>query len=89
MAKHANIYPNETELKQVQDVVAITEKGLKLVSDQIAEEDQKAREAKEAESQIKTEDVKEEPEAEGEAQKPKPKPKVPFSQAPREYFSLV
>ena len=44
MAKHNSIYPTEEELKQVQSIVGTTEKALKLVSDEIAEEDQKAKE---------------------------------------------
>lgn len=60
MAKHNEIYPNEAELKQVQNVVGTTEKALKLVSDQIADEDQKARELKEpAEVKVKEEKVEE------------------------------
>ncbi|XP_065060254.1 zinc finger RNA-binding protein-like isoform X2 [Rhopilema esculentum] len=60
MAKHNKIYPNEIELKQVQNVVGTTEKALKLVSDQIADEDQKAGQEgaevvvkKEAEEKVK------------------------------------
>ena len=37
MAKHAAIYPNEDELQHVQNIVSACEKGLKLVSDQVAE----------------------------------------------------
>ena len=44
MSKHNSIYPNEEELKQVQNIVGTTEKALKLVSDDIAEEDHKAKE---------------------------------------------
>ena len=56
MTKHNEIYPNEAELKQVQNVVGTTEKALKLVSDQIADEDQKEREQKEpAEVKVKEE----------------------------------
>ena len=54
MAKHNKIYPNEIELKQVQNVVGTTEKALKLVSDQIADEDQKAGQ-EEAEVVVKKE----------------------------------
>ena len=54
MAKHNSIYPTEEELKQVQNIVGTTEKALKLVSDEIAEEDQKA-----IEEESKTEENKE------------------------------
>ncbi len=37
MAKHASIYPNEEELKHVQDIVSACEKALKLVSDMVAD----------------------------------------------------
>ena len=63
MTKHNEIYPNEAELKQVQNVVGTTEKALKLVSDQIADEDQKERELKEP-AEVK---VKEEKPADGDA----------------------
>lgn len=39
MAKHSAIYPNEQELQAVQSIVSASEKALKLVSDQIAEQD--------------------------------------------------
>ena len=55
MAKHNSIYPTEEELKQVQNIVGTTEKALKLVSDEIAEEDQKA-----TENESKTDEKKEE-----------------------------
>ena len=55
MAKHNSIYPTEQELKQVQNIVGTTEKALKLVSDEIAEEDQKA-----TEKESKTDEKKEE-----------------------------
>ena len=55
MAKHNSIYPTEGELKQVQSIVGTTEKALKLVSDEIAEEDQKA-----SEQESKPEEKKEE-----------------------------
>ncbi|XP_057305924.1 zinc finger RNA-binding protein-like isoform X2 [Hydractinia symbiolongicarpus] len=41
MSKHAEIYPTEVELKQVQNIVATAEKALKLVSDALEEEGNK------------------------------------------------
>ncbi len=87
MAKHANIYPNEGELKQVQDVVSATEKALKLVSDQIADEDEKARNVKQEPETVKQEgdvEIKQEPEDEQEtdAKKPETVKKAPQKQAP-------
>ena len=58
MAKHNNIYPNEEELKQVQNIVGTTEKALKLVSDEIADEDHKAKE-KEIKVEVKKEESEE------------------------------
>ncbi len=37
-AKHQSIYPTEDEINAIQEIVTNTEKALKLVSDQIAEE---------------------------------------------------
>eukprot|EP00794_Sanderia_malayensis_P009635 gene9635-10623_t len=77
MAKHANIYPNETELKQVQDIVSATEKALKLVSDQIAEEDDKLKEEnkveedKEVKQEESSAEIKQESIAEEETVEPK------------------
>lgn len=42
IAKHNTIYPSQDEIQAIQEIVSFTEKALKLVSDQIAEEDQKA-----------------------------------------------
>ena len=39
MMKHKQIYPNEQELTAVQNIVSAVEKALKLVSDNIADED--------------------------------------------------
>ena len=60
MAKHSAIYPNENELKQVQNIVAAAEKALKLVSDQISEEDHKAKNPESMEVEKKDESKKEE-----------------------------
>jgi zinc finger RNA-binding protein len=49
MSKHTEIYPNESELKQVQSMVAAAEKALKLVSDNLEEE-------KKAKTEVKKED---------------------------------
>lgn len=40
IAKHNSIYPSQDEIQAIQEIVSFTEKALKLVSDQIAEEDQ-------------------------------------------------
>ena len=55
MAKHSAIYPNEQELQAVQSIVSASEKALKLVSDQIAEQDnpQQAMETEPAETATK------------------------------------
>lgn len=37
LARHAEIYPKEDELQAIQRIVSHTERGLKLVSDQLAE----------------------------------------------------
>lgn len=39
MAKHSAIYPTESELQAVQNIVSASEKALKCVSDVIAEQD--------------------------------------------------
>jgi len=46
MSKHKEIYPNESELKQVQSMVASAEKALKLVSDSLEEEKKAKAEVK-------------------------------------------
>jgi hypothetical protein len=38
IAKHNSIYPSQEEINAIQEIVNCTEKALKLVSDQIAEE---------------------------------------------------
>ncbi|XP_052278685.1 zinc finger RNA-binding protein-like isoform X4 [Dreissena polymorpha] len=56
MAKHASIYPNEEELQHVQNIVSACEKGLKLVSDHIAERyaiDAKAKQGIEVKKDVK------------------------------------
>ncbi|XP_014672239.1 PREDICTED: zinc finger RNA-binding protein-like isoform X2 [Priapulus caudatus] len=71
MAKHAMIYPNEKELQAVQSIVTATEKALKLISDQLAEQDapkeeppkeEQAEEQEEGKLQIKK-DIKVETES--------------------------
>lgn len=39
MAKHAVIYPHEEELKAVHEIVTVTERALKSLSDQFVDED--------------------------------------------------
>ena len=39
LAKHSEIYPKEEELTNIQKIVSNTEKGLKMVSDFLAELD--------------------------------------------------
>lgn len=39
IAKHNGIYPTQDEIQAIQEIVSCTEKALKLVSDQIADED--------------------------------------------------
>lgn len=39
IAKHNSIYPSQDEINAIQEIVSSTEKALKLVSDQIADED--------------------------------------------------
>lgn len=39
MTKHAEIYPEESELQAIQKIVSNTEKAFKFVSDRLAEED--------------------------------------------------
>ncbi|XP_066922566.1 zinc finger RNA-binding protein-like [Clytia hemisphaerica] len=56
MAKHSDIYPSDSELKQVQSTVAAVEKALKMVSDSLGDKDSTPGEIKPL---IKTE-VKEE-----------------------------
>ncbi len=50
LAKHAEIYPEDGELDEIQRAVASLERALKMVSDRIAEEDEAKRKAKEAKS---------------------------------------
>ena len=38
ISKHNSIYPSQEEISAIQEIVNCTEKALKLVSDQIAEE---------------------------------------------------
>lgn len=38
MARHTEIYPKEEELQAIQRIVSHTERALKMVSDQLAEE---------------------------------------------------
>jgi len=64
MTKHNEIYPNESELKQVQSMVASAEKALKLVSDSLEE-------AKKAAATLKEGEVKKE-EEEGTTKPPEP-----------------
>ncbi|XP_052794013.1 zinc finger RNA-binding protein-like isoform X2 [Mya arenaria] len=68
MAKHAAIYPNEDELQHVQNIVSACEKGLKLVSDQVAESD-----AKVSKVEVKKESVA----------APKKEPVAPKKEAPK------
>jgi len=66
MTKHSDIYPSDTELKQVQSTVAAVEKALKLVSDAVGDKEDAVsnepkikEESKESEGEIKTEEKKE------------------------------
>ncbi|XP_032514500.1 zinc finger RNA-binding protein isoform X2 [Danaus plexippus] len=54
LAKHADIYPSEAQLQDIQRAVSHTEKALKSLSDALAEQGQPSK------SQIKQEDKKEE-----------------------------
>lgn len=60
MAKHASIYPNEEELKHVQDIVSACEKALKLVSDMVADTDTGKSKTPEVKKQVKTTPIKKE-----------------------------
>lgn len=56
IAKHNMIYPSQEEINAIQEIVNSTEKALKLVSDQIAEQDMLAgKKTLESQQQIKTE----------------------------------
>lgn len=80
MLKHKQIYPNEQELTAVQNIVSAVEKALKLVSDNIADEDapvkteekEEKMEVAEGAAEEKADDKKS---AEGEEAKKQPKPK--------------
>lgn len=55
MARHSEIYPKEDELQAIQRIVSHTERGLKLVSDQLAETKPKeASPAKDAKPETET-----------------------------------
>lgn len=64
MSKHKQIYPNEQELSAVQSIVSAVEKALKLVSDNIAEEEMpvKLKEEKMEVAEVLTEEKKTEAE---------------------------
>ncbi|KAK3579917.1 hypothetical protein CHS0354_012458 [Potamilus streckersoni] len=65
MAKHATIYPNETELQIVQNIVSACEKALKLVSDSLADSEIPKPMEMDAKKDIKKDakkEVKKEPE---------------------------
>ncbi|XP_031553484.1 zinc finger RNA-binding protein-like [Actinia tenebrosa] len=61
MAKHSAIYPTESELQAVQNIVSASEKALKCVSDVIAEQDNPPMEVETAAADVEVkEEVKEE-----------------------------
>lgn len=71
MAKHSDIYPTDSELKQVQSTVAAVEKALKLVSDAIGDKDGTPATPTSSEPKplMKKEESKKEGEGEGEDKK--------------------
>jgi zinc finger RNA-binding protein len=58
LAKHQTIYPDETELNAVQEIVTRVEKALKIISDKLCEEEkQKAEELKVTDPESTSEDA--------------------------------
>lgn len=80
MTKHGEVYPTEAELKQVQNIVATAEKALKLVSDTIGDEDQKAKEpeplVKDEPKEMETAEVKTEEDITEKPAEKKPEPLI-------------
>ncbi|XP_059159983.1 zinc finger RNA-binding protein-like isoform X2 [Physella acuta] len=67
MTKHHSIYPTEDELQAVQNIVSACEKALKLVSDVLAENDNKDKKSEKVEvkkASVKTETAEAEKESE-------------------------
>jgi hypothetical protein len=98
MAKHSAIYPTESELQAVQNIVSASEKALKCVSDVISDQDNPPMEV-DTVAEVVKEEPKEEPKAEakaeetttektdGETEEEAKEPLKP--QAPREYYLIT